>query len=428
MAAQVVIIGASVEGALLAGLLGRRGLEVELFEVEGDRSAGAASALLTVRSVVALRELGLAREVLEASQPVYGYRLHAVTGARRFEGFGPRPEAVYAIGRERLRAMLLEEACTHPTVRLHRGWRCVEVDALAPRVRMEREGERREWDADLLVAADGPDSPVIAALQAAGRLRREVRTRPVGAWRLEVPPRASGKGRLDDGAVHVWPRTDAIAVGLPRVDGGTDVVVWQREPSDPLRDAQAGVRFVQLRFPDLAPLVPELLVQWSAVGQGDSPILQACSVAEGGRCVLLGRAASSAFPWPGVGEAAGMHDAAWLDRLVGWFDGDMLRVQRMFVASRAGEEVATLEVAEAMLSGLKPGSVEAGVRWLGMVGARQVPRLFVTTESLVYLRTSSMGEVLQQERARRWRLLVGAGVLGLLWVAVVVWIVWTVIA
>jgi kynurenine 3-monooxygenase len=84
---RITIVGAGLGGSILGIYLARRGFEVHLFELRGDlrreRVEAAKSIKLTLaeRGLAALRELGLADEVLSTiTVPLRGRAVHSGNG------------------------------------------------------------------------------------------------------------------------------------------------------------------------------------------------------------------------------------------------------------------------------------------------------------------------------------------------------------
>src|ERR1051326_9183957 len=90
----VAIVGSGLAGALLACYLGRAGRRVDLYEKRPDPRAGDAergrsiNLALSVRGLHALREVGLADEVLKSSILMRGRMIHHLDGTLAFQPYG----------------------------------------------------------------------------------------------------------------------------------------------------------------------------------------------------------------------------------------------------------------------------------------------------------------------------------------------------
>src|SRR5580704_17490799 len=122
---QFTIVGAGLAGALLACYHGRAGYRVDLHEKRAaprlhDPERGRSINLaLSVRGIQALREVGLADEVLQYAIPMRGRMMHAPGGALTFQPYGKDDsESINSVSRAGLNIALLDAAAQYPTVRM----------------------------------------------------------------------------------------------------------------------------------------------------------------------------------------------------------------------------------------------------------------------------------------------------------------------
>src|SRR5580692_9661507 len=91
---EIAIVGAGLVGSLLSIYLARRGFQVELYERRPDMrkeiiGAGRSINLaVSTRGLLALRNIGLEKEVLEYAVPMRGRMIHSVTGELMFQRYG----------------------------------------------------------------------------------------------------------------------------------------------------------------------------------------------------------------------------------------------------------------------------------------------------------------------------------------------------
>src|SRR5262245_37423755 len=91
---QFTIVGAGLAGTLMACYLGKAGQRVDLYERRPDpRSQGQVAGrsinlAISVRGIQALREVGLADEVLQSAIPMRGRMMHSLTGELTFQAYG----------------------------------------------------------------------------------------------------------------------------------------------------------------------------------------------------------------------------------------------------------------------------------------------------------------------------------------------------
>src|SRR5438067_1949614 len=120
---QFTIVGAGLAGALLACYLGKAGYRVDVYEKRpdprghdptGGRSINLA---ISVRGIHALREVGLADQVLRAAIPMRGRMMHARTGALHFQPYGKDDtESIHSVSRAGLNLTLVEAAAGYDSV------------------------------------------------------------------------------------------------------------------------------------------------------------------------------------------------------------------------------------------------------------------------------------------------------------------------
>src|SRR5438445_5571826 len=133
--APVTIVGSGLAGTLLACALGRSGRRVELYEkrpdprVHGQEAGRSINLALSVRGLHALREVGLAEDIVKSSILMRGRMIHARDGSLAFQHYGKDDsEALHSVSRAGLNLTLVEAAAHHPSVRTHFAHRCTGLD------------------------------------------------------------------------------------------------------------------------------------------------------------------------------------------------------------------------------------------------------------------------------------------------------------
>src|SRR5947208_4364882 len=117
MATKFTLIGSGLAGGVLAAYLGRRGYEVELHERRADPRAGnfvggrSINLALSTRGIHALKELGIADQVLRHAIPMRGRLIHDRDGALHFAAYDRDPaKYINSIGRASLNTAVIEAA------------------------------------------------------------------------------------------------------------------------------------------------------------------------------------------------------------------------------------------------------------------------------------------------------------------------------
>src|SRR3954468_161708 len=119
----------------MAAFLGRRGHEVELYERRADPREGnlvggrSINLALSTRGIHALRQLGIAEEVLRHAIPMPGRMIHDKSGDLHFSPYDRDPRKhINSIGRAALNTTVIEAALRYSNVRVAFNHRCTEVD------------------------------------------------------------------------------------------------------------------------------------------------------------------------------------------------------------------------------------------------------------------------------------------------------------
>jgi kynurenine 3-monooxygenase len=139
MGSKFALIGSGLAGGLLAGYLGRRGYEIDLYERRADPRAGntvggrSINLALSTRGIHALQELGIAAEVMRHAIPMRGRMIHDKSGALHFSPYDRDPnKCINSIGRGALNTVVIETAQRYPNVGVKFNHRCTGVDLEAP--------------------------------------------------------------------------------------------------------------------------------------------------------------------------------------------------------------------------------------------------------------------------------------------------------
>jgi kynurenine 3-monooxygenase len=324
---QVTIVGAGLAGALLACYLGRDGYRVDLHEKRADprvhdpERGRSINLALSVRGLEALREVGLADEVLQGAIPMRGRMMHAGNGALTFQPYGKDDsESINSVSRAGLNIALLNAAVKYPSVRLLFQHRCTGID-LATGTLDIVDGPAQApatVPCEIVLGADGAYSAIRQQMQRHERFNYRQDYLSHGYKELTIPPAPGGGFQMDKHALHIWPRASFMMIALPNRDGSfTCTLFWPFEGPNSfaaVRSEADVVRFFRAQFPDALPLLPDLAAQFFANPVGSLLTVRCQPWHVGGRIALVGDACHAVVPFLGQGMNAAFEDCTVLTR------------------------------------------------------------------------------------------------------------------
>jgi kynurenine 3-monooxygenase len=323
----VTIVGAGLVGSLLAVLLARQGLRVELFErradprrigYEGGRSINLAMA---ARGLRALDAAGVREAVMAEAVMMRGRMVHERSGHVELQRYGrDDSEVIWSVHRGRLNLTLLD-AAQAAGASLHFDQRLVDADWNTGELVFESpEGVRRTHAAGLVIGADGAGSAVRAAMAKHADLGERFEPLDHGYKEVAIGPAARGGFRMEPHALHIWPREAFMLIALANIDGtftGTLFLASRGEPGfDTLQSPEDVRAFYATHFPDAVPLIDDLEGDFFRHPTGMLGTLWLDRWHLDGRALLIGDAAHAIVPFHGQGMNCGFEDALALSERI----------------------------------------------------------------------------------------------------------------
>jgi kynurenine 3-monooxygenase len=322
---DVTIVGAGLAGSLLACALARAGHGVDLYEKRADPRRSEAehgrsiNLALSLRGIDALRQIGVADEVLKASILMRGRMIHSQTGKRTFQPYGKDDsQALHSVSRAGLNLLLVEAAARQPSIRLFFEHKCVGLDLDKGAVQFVSPAAHSsvEVAADFIVGADGAYSAVRGQLQKQERFNYRQDYLSHGYKELTIPAGASGAFQMEKHALHIWPRGNYMMIALPNADGSfTCTLFWPFEGPNSfaaLKSKEAIEAFFRQQFPDAVPLIPTLAEDFLRNPISTLVTIRCQPWHWGERVVLIGDACHAVVPFLGQGMNAAFEDCTVL--------------------------------------------------------------------------------------------------------------------
>jgi len=344
---RVAIVGAGLAGCLLATLLGRRGVSVDLYERRPDpRVAGAErgrsiNLAISARGLAALEEVGLREHALAQALPMHGRMIHSTTAETSFRPYSADgTRAINSISRAQLNESLLDTAEGTDGVRLCFGHRLVSADADIGRLTFDTHSGTVSAQAEVVFAADGAFSATRSALSGTPEFDLRQDFLEHGYKELTIPPRA-GEFALDPDALHIWPRGGSMMIALPNLDRSfTCTLFWPKfgpggfaelAPADRLRD------YFEREYPDVVGIMPTLAEDYALNPVGSLVTVRCWPwVVRGTESIiaLVGDAAHAIVPFFGQGANCAFEDCIEIDQCLSEAQGDWDRALNTYQERR----------------------------------------------------------------------------------------------
>lgn len=272
----VIISGAGLAGALLGCYLAQNGFKVELFERRDDMrvtemSAGRSINLaLSTRGITALKEVGIAENIMEIAIPMRGRMVHSIEGDLNFQPYSKDGlKAIHSVSRGELNCRLMTLAEKNPNIRIHFSQKVDHIDFKAKQiVTLNTNNERKVISGQTILGCDGAFSVIRGAMLHLPRFNYSQEYLNHGYKELTIPPTSDGKHQLEKHALHIWPRGGYMMIALPNLDGSFTVTCFfpfEGEGGfDHLDNSSDEVvlNFFKKNFPDAMQIMPNLVQDW----------------------------------------------------------------------------------------------------------------------------------------------------------------------
>ncbi len=410
---RFVVVGAGLAGSLMACYLGRAGHRVRVLDKRPDPRADgfvggrSINLALSTRGIAALREVGVADQVLADAMPMRGRLMHGANGELSFQRYGTEPDQVInSISREGLNIRLLENAASYPGTELSFGIRCTDVELDAPSVSVEHaDGHSEVIDGDAVIGADGAFSAVRARMQRRDRFDYSQDFLTHGYKELTIPPAADGGFRLESDVLHIWPRGGFMMIALPNANASfTCTLFWPFEGEnsfEAVRTKPEIESFFRRQFPDAVPHMPSLVEDYLTNPTSSLVTVRCAPWNVKGRVVLIGDAAHAVVPFYGQGMNASFEDCEILDRIMQRHHGDLETAFEDFAASRKPDTDALADLAITNFVEMRDRVASPAFllrKALGRAVHRLFPRWFVPIYSMVTFSTIPYAQAVERER------------------------------
>lgn len=418
---RVAIVGGGLAGSLLALALAQRGVGVDVYERRPDPRAGRAEGGrsinlgLSKRGIQALTEVGLIDEVMPLAVTMSGRVIHAPDGSTRFQPYGKdRGEVLHSIDRNELNRLLLDHAERHPQVRLHFEHRLSGIDKPTRELEFEHGGVRVHAHPAWVVGADGAFSRTRPEMQRGERADYHQEYLEWGYKELSLAPNPDGGSRIELKALHVWPRVHGFFVSHPNRDGSHTLTLFlpHQGPDsfDSTRTPEQVRALFDKYFPDLIPLLPNLVEDWASHPTGSLITTRTAPWSADDWIVLVGDACHAVYPFYGQGMNSAFEDCSALMAALAAHPRDRRAAFAAYEAARRPHTDTLAELSKANFVELKQ-KVQSfwflARKRIDVALNRLLPRTWLPLYTMIAHTTMPYGDALARSR-RQEKIVLGA--------------------
>tara|TARA_B100000579_G_scaffold438045_1_gene471346 strand:+ start:10268 stop:11611 length:1344 start_codon:yes stop_codon:yes gene_type:complete len=319
---KISIIGGGLVGSLLSIYMSQYGAEISVFDKRSDirlnkSDAGRSINLaLSNRGIKALKEVGIAQEIMSISMPMYKRIMHGRNGDLTEQPYGKKDEAIYSVSRKKLNAKLMDLA-EEKAVNFLFQKECVNVNVRNTTLEFV---DNSFLESDLIVGSDGAGSVIRKALSNTFQDFEVVEEFIEHGYKeLSIPANDDGLHKLSKDALHIWPRDSFMLIALPNLDGTFTCTLFfpikgQLSFASLVNKLDVDA-FFSKEFNDVQKMIPNLSDQYFK--NPVSPLgLVRCNTWQKNNTFLIGDACHATVPFYGQGMNAGFEDCYLLHNYI----------------------------------------------------------------------------------------------------------------
>ncbi|MEM6574409.1 MAG: NAD(P)/FAD-dependent oxidoreductase [Pseudomonadota bacterium] len=356
MSARVVVVGAGPVGTLLAIMLARLGMQVDLLEARTDSrihdvyEGRSINIALSERGWLALSRIGADEAVRAVSLPMSARAMHDRDGAVTRQPYGQPGQAIWSVSRAAVNEVLLNMADQEPNITLHFEAVLAAIDLPSRRAFFTRpEHSDLELSFDYLFGADGANSKVRRLLAVDHGAEVNVRRMGHSYLELNMPPAIDGSHALAKDALHIWPRGNYMLIALPNPDGSMTATAFLPDEGAnsfaSLSERRAVEAMFDQDFADARPLLERPVQRFLQTRPSLLALAEVSRWVFAGRVALIGDSAHAIVPFYGQGLNCGFEDCRAFGDLFADYEGDWARTLAAYETVRKPNADALSELA-----------------------------------------------------------------------------------
>jgi kynurenine 3-monooxygenase len=376
MKKKAVVIGAGMAGCFMAVSLAKRNFDVEVYEYRPDvrlenyDSGRSFNLTLYYRGIEAMKKIGVWEAAKSVAEIAEGNVAHYET-KNVYDSFDAKGnEILYTVHRNRLNGALISEAEKYKNIRFYFNTKCLGIDdtkrevyfdvptasyyvekkkvsqkmkgnkygiAQTAKVKMNFKNTHAV-KADLVVGADGVNSIIRSGITPN---KKEPANREYEDWgykEVHISPELVKHMGLRLKATHTWPRPDSLLIAFPNPDKSFtlmfNLALEGKKSFDKLKTKDQIGAFIESDFPDLLPLLPEIVHAFQTKKTGTFVTLNNPVWHDTDFAVLIGDAAHAFIPFYGQGMCAAFDDCLKFTELYDKYKGDVEKVFPQYQENR----------------------------------------------------------------------------------------------
>ncbi len=334
------IIGGGLVGSLWSIYLSKIGYNVKVFEKRADlrsnkNSSGRSINLaLSYRGIQSLKRAGIYDYIENITIPMYGRLMHDKIGGTAYQKYGTHNEAIYSVPRKELNMILINLAEDHGVDFLF-NHNCQGADFKKNILTFNN----NQYQSDIIFGADGANSFIRSKIQ------EELKDFSIEDGRtntsykeIYLPAYKNGTCRLNNKALHIWPRGHFMLIALPNLDASFTCTLFMptsglEQSFEDLNSKSKISIFFKETFPDFYDLYPEFINNWDDYPISNLSFVK-CYPWSINNTLIIGDAAHAVVPFYGQGMNSGFEDCEILYDLALQYNNDWKNIMDSFQKSR----------------------------------------------------------------------------------------------
>jgi kynurenine 3-monooxygenase len=355
MGEKIVLVGGGLAGSLMSIYLAKKGYDVHLYERRSDMRSGnyqggrSINLALSVRGITALEKVGLTKEILDISIPMYGRMMHSTAGDLNYQAYGRDDQAIYSVSRGELNIRLLQLADQYPNIHMYFDHKCYKMDLDQNVAWFEDvDGNKHEVGGDVFLATDGAFSALREAMIKNPRHNFSQTYESHGYKELEIVPGPNSTFQMEEKALHIWPRSSFMMIALPNPGGNFTCTLFMPYDGEvsfsKLNTDEEIMAFFNEYFADAIPMMPNLLEDFKGNPIGHLATMRTYPWVKN-KSALMGDAAHAVVPFYGQGMNCSFEDCVVLDQCISQFEGDWDKILHQYQILRKTNADAIADLA-----------------------------------------------------------------------------------